>query len=139
MKKLVGRGVIEGVAKGEAIVSTKPFGFFGGVNPATGIVIDKWHELYGQSIKGKILVYPEGRGSTVGAAVMLELVRTGNAPIAIINVKSETIIAAGGLMSKKFYDKDLPMVDRLPEDPVMAIKTGDVVEVNGNTGEVIIF
>ncbi|MBN2334251.1 DUF126 domain-containing protein [Candidatus Bathyarchaeota archaeon] len=139
MKKLVGRGVIEGTAKGEAIVSAKPFGFFGGVNPATGIVIDKWHELYGQSIKGKVLVYPEGRGSTVGAAVVLELVRTGNAPAAIINAKIETITAAGGLMSKKFYGKDLPMVDRLSEDPVKAIKTGDIVEVNGTTGEVTIY
>jgi predicted aconitase with swiveling domain len=139
MKKISGRGVIEGTAKGEAIVSTQPFGFFGGVNPSTGLVIDKWHELYGQNIKGKVMVYPEGRGSTVGAAVVLELVRTGCAPAAIINRKIETITAAGGLMAKKFYNKDMPMVDRLSEDPIKAIKTGDIVEVNGTTGEVTIY
>jgi predicted aconitase with swiveling domain len=139
MKKLSGRGVIEGKAKQEAIVSTKPFGFFGGVDPSTGIVIDKWHELYGQSIKGKVLVYPEGRGSTVGAAVILELVRTGCAPAAIINTKIETITAAGGLLAKIFYSKEIPQVDRLSEDPIKAIKTGDIVEVNGTTGEVIIY
>ncbi len=139
MKKIYGRGVIEGIAKGEAIVSTQPFGFFGGVDPSTGMVIDKRHELYGRNIKGKVMVYPEGRGSTVGAAVVLELMRTGCAPAAIINVKIETITAAGGLMARKFYNKDIPMVDRLAEDPIKAIKTGDVVEVNGTTGEVTIY
>jgi predicted aconitase with swiveling domain len=139
MRKIKGRGVIEGRVKAEAIVSTQPFGFFGGVNPATGDVIDKWHELYGQNIKGKVMVYPEGRGSTVGAAVVLELVRTGCAPAAIINRKIETITAAGGLMAKKFYGKEMPMIDRLGEDPIKAIKTGDIVEVDGTTGEVTIY
>jgi hypothetical protein len=139
MKKIVGRGVIEGEAKAEAIVSSQPFGFFGGVDPATGIVIDKLHELYGQSIKGKVFVYPEGRGSTVGAAIILELTRTGCAPAAIVNAKIETITAAGGLMSQKFYNRGIPMVDRLSEDPITAIRTGDVVSVNGTTGEVCIY
>lgn len=139
MKKITGRGVIEGVVKGEAIVSNQPFGFFGGVNPATGVVIDKWHELYGQNISGKVMVYPEGRGSTVGAAIILELTRTNNAPAAIINTKIETITAAGGLLAKKFYDKDIPMIDRPSEDPVKAIKTGDIVEVNGTTGEITVY
>jgi predicted aconitase with swiveling domain len=138
MRKIKGRGIIEGRVKAEAIVSTQPFGFFGGVNPATGVVIDKWHDLYGQNIKGKVMVYPEGRGSTVGAAVVLELVRTGCAPAAIINRKIETITAAGGLMAKKFYNVDLPMIDRLSEDPIKVIRTGDMVEVNGTTGEVTI-
>ncbi|HMM20692.1 MAG TPA: DUF126 domain-containing protein [Selenomonadales bacterium] len=139
MKKISGRGLIEGNVKAEAIVSSQPFGFFGGVDPATGIVIDKRHELYGQSIKGKVFVYPEGRGSTVGAAIILELTRTGCAPAAIVNAKIETITAAGGLMAKKFYNKDIPMVDRLTENPVTAIKTGDIVGVNGSTGEVRVF
>jgi predicted aconitase with swiveling domain len=130
--------LIEGKVRAEAIVSTQPFGFFGGVDPSTGTVIDKWHELYGRSIKGKVFVYPEGRGSTVGAAIILELARTGCAPAAIVNVNIETITAAGGLLSKKFYDKDIPMVDRLPEDPTAVIKDGDTVEVDGFTGEVSI-
>ena len=115
------------------------FWLFWGCESINRLVIDKWHELYGQNIKGKVMVYPEGRGSTVGAAVVLELVRTGCAPAAIINRKIETITAAGGLMAKKFYNKDMPMVDRLSEDPIKAIKTGDIVEVNGTTGEVTIY
>ena len=81
MKKIQGKGIVGGKACGRAVVSERPFGFFGGVNPKTGVVIDKWHELYGESIKGKVFIYPEGRGSTVGAAIILELARTGCAPV----------------------------------------------------------
>lgn len=138
MKKFIGRGIIDGKVKAEAIVSSQPFGFFGGVNPSTGVIIDKRHELFGQSIKGKVFIYPEGRGSTVGAAIMLELARTGCAPAAILNFKIETITAAGGLLAKKFYNIDIPMVDQLHENSVRLIKTGDMVEVNGTTGEIIV-
>jgi len=137
MKKIIGRGILDGKVKAEAIVSSQPFGFFGGVDPSTGVIIDRRHELFGQSIKGKVFIYPQGRGSTVGAAIMLELARTGCAPAAIVNMEIETITAAGGLLAKKFYGLDIPMVDQLQEDPFNLIKTGDIVEVNGTTGEII--
>jgi len=136
MKTIKGRGILDGVVKGEAIVSSQPFGFFGGVNPLTGEIIDKRHELFGQNIKGKVFIYPEGRGSTVGAAIMLELARTGCAPTAIVNIEIETITAAGGLLAKKFYNMDIPMVDQLQENPMELVKTGDIIEVNGSTGEI---
>lgn len=139
MKKLQGNGIVAGIGKGEAIVSSTPFGFFGGVNPTTGIVIDKWHELFGQSISGKIFIYPEGRGSTVGAAIMLELARSGFAPAAIINVNVETITAAGGLLAKKFYDTDIPIVDGISMEDLRSIKQGTIVEVNGETGQIVVF
>ena len=139
MKTLQGNGIVSGKGKGEAIVSSTPFGFFGGVNPTTGIVIDKWHELYGESISGKVFIYPEGRGSTVGAAIMLELARSGFAPVAIINANVETITAAGGLLAKKFYDTDIPIVDGIPKEELLAIKTGTLVEVDGDTGQIVIY
>ena len=83
MKEWKGRVLVEGTAEGEAIVTDQPFGFFGGVDPTTGVIIDAWHELHGQSIKDKVFVFPEGRGSTVGAAIILELVRTASAPAAV--------------------------------------------------------
>lgn len=138
MKTLQGKGIVEGKARGEAIISTRPFGFFGGVNPGTGIVIDKWHELYGESIKGKVFIYPEGRGSTVGAAIMLELARTGCAPAAIVNVNVETITAAGGLMAKTFYDVDIPIVDSISKEDLLSIEQGAMVEVDGTTGTITI-
>lgn len=137
MAKYKGRTVVEGdVVEGEALVSAMPFGFFGGVNPGTGIVIDRWHDLYEKNMKGKILVYPEGRGSTVGAAVMLELVRTGCAPAAILFNDSEIITVTGGVLAKKFYDKDLPMLDRFDCDITGEIKTGDRLRVNPAEGTV---
>ncbi len=138
MKTIKGKGIVEGVAKGPAIISTKPFGFFGGVNPGTGIIIDKWHELYGESIKGKVFIYPEGRGSTVGAAIILELARTGCAPAAIINANIETITAGGGVMAKTFYDVEIPMVDGIDKDQLLSIKEGTMIEVDGTTGTITI-
>jgi len=129
MKELKGHIVVNGSAEGEAIVTSQPFGFFGGVDPTTGVIIDAWHELHGQSIKGKVFVFPEGMGSTVGAAIILELVRTGCAPVAILNNKTEIITAAGGVIAKKFYDKDLPMLDEFGGNIVDEIKTGDVVKI----------
>ncbi len=132
-----GRTVVEGgMIEGEALVSSMPFGFFGGVNPGTGVVIDRWHDLFEQNMKGKILIYPEGRGSTVGAAIILELARMGCAPKAILFNASEIITVTGGVLAKKFYDLDLPMLDRFDCDITQAVRTGDVVRVNPAEGTV---
>jgi len=132
-----GRTVVEGAAvEGEALVSNMAFGFFGGVNPRTGVIIDRWHDLFEQNIKDKILIYPEGRGSTVGAAVILELVRTGNAPKAILFNDIEIITATGGVLAKKFYDIDLPMLEQFDCDITQAIRSGDRVRVVPATGTV---
>lgn len=126
-----GRTIVGGIAvEGEALVSKMPFGFFGGVNPKSGIVIDKWHELYGENIKDKILIYPQGRGSTVGAAIILELARCGYAPKAILSNDGEIITATGGILSEKFYDREIPMMDQFECDITESIKTGDLIRVN---------
>ena len=132
-----GRTVVEGASvEGEALVSNMAFGFFGGVNPRTGVIIDRWHDLFEQNIKDKILIYPEGRGSTVGAAVILELVRTGNAPKAILFNDIEIITATGGVLAKKFYDIELPMLEQFDCDITQAIRSGDRVRVDPATGTV---
>ena len=64
MKTFKGKGVNDGKNAGPALVTGQMFGFWGGVDPATGTIIDQRHELYGQNIKGKVFVFPEGRGST---------------------------------------------------------------------------
>ena len=133
-----GNGVISGVAKGKVIVSDTAFGYFGGVNPRNGEIIDKWHELFGENIKGKVFVYPEGRGSTVGAAIILELARSGCAPAAIVNISSETITSAGCLLADEFYDVKIPMVDSISKEDFQKIKKDMLLEVNGATGEIII-
>ena len=132
-----GRTVVEGASvEGEALVSAMPFGFFGGVDPKTGIVIDRWHDLFEQNMKDKILIYPEGRGSTVGAAVILELVRTGCAPKAILFNEIEIITATGGFLAEKLYNKSLPMLEAFDCDITQVVKTGDRVRVDPTTGTV---
>ncbi len=138
MKTLKGRGVAGGKKSGTALVTNQMFGFWGGVDPASGTIIDQRHELHGQNIKGKVFVFPEGRGSTVGAAVILELVRCGNAPAAIINRRTEGILASGGILADKLYHAPLPIVDNVEPDPITEIRNGDWVEVDGKAGIVTI-
>ncbi len=103
--KLIGRTIFEGRAEGIALVSSSPLSFYGGVNPDTGEVIEHGHELQGRSVKGRVLVFPNGKGSTVGSYVMYRLAKNGLAPAAIVNTKCETIVAVGAIIS------EIPCVD----------------------------
>lgn len=131
---LKGCGVVEGVAEGPALVTEQNLSLWGGLDPQTGLIIDRRHELCGEQVRGKVLVFPYGKGSTTGAIVLLEAVRCGNAPAAIINVKTEPILASGALMARIFYQKNIPIVDRLDRNPTEAICTNDYVEVDGHKG-----
>ena len=117
------RVIRAGAAEGEALVSAEPIGFLGGVDGATGIVTERGHSLEGMCVAGRVLVFPTGKGSTVGSYVLYQLAAAGLAPAAIINAESEPIVAVGAIIS------DIPMVDRAP---VEAIRTGDRVRVDGD-------
>lgn len=125
-----GRVISKGYAKGPALVTMEPISFLGSVDPKTGIVIEKGHELEGKSVAGRVLVFPRGKGSTVGSYIMLQLKKNGVAPLAIINVEAETIIAVGAIISK------IPMLDMLETDMYSFLKTGMTVEVDAEKGEV---
>jgi hypothetical protein len=127
---LKGRAVSRGKATGQALVSKESISFLGGVDPKTGAVIEKGHALYGKNVKGRVLIFPNGKGSTVGSYVIYQLKKNGVAPAAIVNVRSEPIVAVGAIIS------DIPMVDSLERDPVEAIKDGDAVTVDGTAGTV---
>jgi len=122
---LRGRKVAKGIAEGEALVSTEGISFYGGVEPETGIVVEKGHPIEGQSVKGKVLVFPAGKGSTVGSYTLYDMKKRGNAPAAIINREIETIVAVGAIIS------EIPCVDQIDIDK---IKNGDRVKVNGDEG-----
>ena len=126
MNIIKGRGIFKGVAKGEALVMKQPFSFLGGVNPDTGIIIERGHDLEGQSVAGKILLFPKGKGSTGGSYVLMEMKHQGVAPKAIINLKTETIIAVGAILA------EIPLIDQLEQDPFQLITTGDFLEVDGD-------
>ena len=124
--KLNGRAIYEGKAEGIALVSSAPMSFYGGVDPDTGEVIERGHELRGQSVKGKVLVFPHGKGSTVGSYVMYRLAKNGVAPCAIVNAKCETIVAVGAIIS------EIPCVDMVD---IGEMKSGARVRVDGASVE----
>jgi len=133
-KKVKCRPIAGGVVEGEALVSKSLFGWLGGVNPKTGDIIDKRLDVYGQNLKGKIFIYPYGRGSTTGAAVFLETIRNGVGPAALVNVEMEPITAVGALLAPVFYGVKVPAVDKPKVDPTEVFKTGDIVRVDGDKG-----
>ncbi|MDF1515234.1 MAG: DUF126 domain-containing protein [Anaerolineae bacterium] len=117
------RVIKQGNVEGPALVSPDPIGFLGGVDGDTGIVTERGHPLEGQNIAGKVLVFPTGKGSTVGSYVLYQLSVNGLAPVAMINVESEPIVAVGAIIS------GIPMVDHMP---IQQIQTGDRVCINGD-------
>jgi predicted aconitase with swiveling domain len=123
-----GRGIAKGRARGPLLVSPVPISFLSGVDPNSGIIIEKGHPLEGTCIAGTVLAFPYGKGSTVGSYVLYALSRGGNAPLAIINTEAETIIATGAIIG------GIPMIDRI-EVPLDRLKTGTQVTVDGDTGE----
>ncbi|GAI19265.1 unnamed protein product [marine sediment metagenome] len=122
-----GRMISPGKARGEAIVSKEPIGFYGGIDPKTGVVIEKGHELEGKSVKDKILVFPQGKGSTVGSYIIYGLKKNGVAPAAIVNKETETIVATGVILA------GIPCVDGIDIDK---IKTGDKLKVDADEATV---
>lgn len=129
-----GRGLVGGVVEGEALVSRHFFGFTHGVIPQTGEISDIRHEWNGLNMKGKILVFPFGKSSASGAIWILETVRCGNAPLAIINVEAEPVIGVGCFLSGMLYGKPIVLVDRLDQNPCEVIKSRDYLRVNGDAG-----
>ena len=125
--KLEGRKIFKGIAEGEAIVTKDGISFYGGVDPDTGKVIEVGHELEGQSVTGKVLVFPTGKGSTVGSYTMYRMKKNNTAPAAIVNEQIDTIIAVGCIIS------EIPCVDRID---IGNIKTGQRLIVNGSEGTV---
>ncbi len=122
--EMKGRIIFRGKAEGEALTTSQPISFYGGVDPNTGNVIEKGHELQGQSVKGKILVFPQGKGSTVGSYTLYRLKKNGVAPAGMVNRECETIIAVGAIIS------EIPCVDKVD---ISKIKTGDRVQIENET------
>jgi predicted aconitase with swiveling domain len=99
----------------------------GGVDPDSGLVIEPGHPLEGQSVAGRVLVFPTGKGSTVGSYTLYRLARNGLAPVAIVNAEADPVVAVGAVIA------DIPMVDRVD---ILQIRSGDRVEIHD--GELLI-
>jgi len=123
----LGRRIFGGKAKGNALVCGEAVSFFGGVNPDTGIIEEEGHPLQGRSVSGKVLVFPRGRGSTVGSYTLYRMKKTGTAPIAILNRECETIVAVGAIIA------EIPCLDQID---IGKIPDGAVLIVDADKGKV---
>jgi predicted aconitase with swiveling domain len=130
MMKIKGKSVTKGMTEGDAIVTRMPISFTGGMDPNSGIIREPNHELEGQSVAGKILVFPAGKGSTTGSWQFYATYKRGNAPKGIINVKAEGVVAVAAIIT------GTPMMHQLENDPLDCISTGDFVRINADEGYV---
>jgi len=122
-----GRMISPGKTEGMAIVSKEPIGFYGGIDIETGVVIEKGHPLEGKSVTDKILVFPCGKGSTVGSYVIYGLKKNGVGPRGIINKETETIVATGVILA------GIPCVDQID---IEKIKNGDNILLDADNATV---
>ena len=127
-----GRSISKGCAEGEALVCRQPIGFNFGIDTSNGVITEYNHELFGKSIKDKILLFPHGKGSTGGSYVVYQLAKNKTGPRAIINMTTETIIAVGAIMA------GIPVIDSLEKNPYDLISDGDHVKVDADQGRVVI-
>jgi hypothetical protein len=127
--RIEGRRIFKGKATGEVLMSTSNISFFGGCDPKSGEIVEKGHPLEGKSVAGKILVFPTGKGSTVGSYVLYALSKAGKAPLAIVNESTDPVIAVGCIIG------EIPAVDRID---IGKLRTGQRVEVDATKGVISI-
>lgn len=128
---LHGKKLVGGKTKGEAIVCREPIAFYGGIDPSTGIGVEPNHTLEGICVKNKILVYPTGKGSTANCNYLYDMGYQGTAPAALIMVEPDPIQIVGAIMGK------IPVIC-CKENPMEAISSGDIVEVDADNGVITV-
>jgi len=126
----------EGEATGQALVLREPLSLWGGVDPATGLIIDARHPQRGASVSGRVLVMPAARGSSSSSSVLAEAVRAGTAPAAILLGEPDLILAVGAAVADELYGRRVPIVhigladlERIPDGAVVAIREGGEVTI----------
>jgi predicted aconitase with swiveling domain len=135
VERLSAHGVIVGRAEGSALVSTEAISFWGDVDPATGRIVNPRHPLHGERLAGRVLVLPQGRGSCTTSNILLELIRTAQAPAAIVSLTVEPVLAVGPLVGEALYGRSIPMVT-VPADAYARLRTGDWLVVDATAGEI---
>lgn len=121
-KRMRGRVIYQGQAQGRALVSSAPLSFYGGFDLDRGVVTEKDHPLEGQSVAGRVLVFPTGKGSTVGSYALLRLAKGGVAPAALVMECCDTTVAVGAIIA------EIPCVDQVD---LAAIDDETVLSIEG--------
>ncbi len=127
-RKIEGRVLVPGEAQGEALVSREPLSFWGGYDQNTGEIIDRRHPLSGVVAAGRILVIPSSRGSSTTTAVLLEAIRLGTAPAALLTAATDTFLTLASIVADELYQKPIPIIALDPDDFAM-LETGQRLRV----------
>ncbi|MGH3343037.1 MAG: aconitase X swivel domain-containing protein [Carbonactinosporaceae bacterium] len=127
---LHGRTVVPGVAEGEALVSHETISGWGGIDPEKGVIIERRHELFGQSFAGRILVFPGAKGSSGWSGFFQSARLMGSGPLGMVFTVLTTKVALGAVVTR------VPAVTGLDRDPLEVIRTGDRVRIDADRGVV---
>jgi predicted aconitase with swiveling domain len=135
MGKLImqGKPFIPGSTNGFVLVSREPLSFWGGYDWKSGEIIDRRHPLSGLNAKGKILAVPFTRGSSTTTAVLLEAIRAGTAPNAIITTSTDFFFALASVVADELYATPLPLV-AISESDFECLQTGQHIEIDSGGG-----
>jgi predicted aconitase with swiveling domain len=125
---IAGRPIVAGEAEGEALVTRDALSFWGGFDFHTGEIIDKHHPLAGVRATGRILAVPFSKGSSTTTAVLLEAVRAGTAPAAILTTGVDSFFALASIVADVMYAKSFPVI-ALDGDDFARLRTGDRLAV----------
>ena len=121
-RRLRGRLIFGGAASGKVLKSDSPLGLFGHLDPKTGVYREAGHPLDGKCVKGRVLVFPRAKGSTVGSYILYALSKAGKAPAAMVLSECDTIVAVGAIIGS------IPTVDSID---LSVLKDGAAVRVKG--------
>jgi len=130
-KVLAGKVSHPGTAEGEVLLLTEPVSFWGGVDHH-GEIIDVHHAQHKAKMTNKVLVMPSGRGSSSATAVLAELIRTGDGPLAIVMLQCDTILVIGALVSAEIYGISMPIVE-LDQEQYAQLSDGMRVSVDASS------
>jgi predicted aconitase with swiveling domain len=122
------RTLVAGTAEGKALVLDEPLSFWGGIDPATGDIVDSRHPQHRANVAGRILVMPSGRGSSSSSSVLAEAIRAGTAPAAIILGEADPILALGAIVARELFGTTIPVIVTAGSD----LRTDDLATVRAD-------
>jgi uncharacterized protein len=129
---MTGTTLAPGEAEGDTLVLDQPLSFWGGLDPASGRIVDPRHPQRGAIVTDRVLVMPSGRGSSSSSSVLAEAVRSGTAPAAIVLTEADPIVALGSIVARELYGRALPVISwtgDVPNGPVRVRATSSLAVV----------
>lgn len=125
---MTGRLIAPGRVRAAALLLDEPLSLWGGLDPATGAIRERRHPQHGTVVTGRALVMPAARGSSSSASVLVEVVRTGTAPAAIVLGEPDLILALGAAVAEELYGTQVPILV-LPAEELARIRDGATIDI----------